>query len=95
MLEGGVEHRLQMSEVRRVDSDLRGENDLLLVHTGLRVVGLAGRRAHLQRRSPGWARNDGSLVTDLEKVHCARDRGNGFRCTWDTARHGSYRRKCA
>ena len=52
MLQGGVEHRLEMPEVRRVDRDLRGEDHLLLVHAGLRVVGLPGRRA-LRAHHPG------------------------------------------
>ena len=50
--QGGVEHRLQMPEVRRVDGDLRGEDDLLLVHGGLRVVGLPGWGA-LRAHHPG------------------------------------------
>ncbi len=45
VLQRGVEHRLEMPEVRRVDRDLRGEDHLLLVHAGLRVVSLPGRRA--------------------------------------------------
>src|SRR5664279_6424271 len=39
VLQGGVEHWLQMPEVRRVDRDLGCEDDLLLVHGGLRVIG--------------------------------------------------------
>jgi hypothetical protein len=42
-LQGGVEHRLQMPEVRRVDRDLGRQDDLLLVHGRLRVICLAGR----------------------------------------------------
>ena len=49
--QGGVEHRLQMSEVRRVDRDLGREDDLLLVHGSLRVVP-AGRGA-LRAHHPG------------------------------------------
>jgi hypothetical protein len=37
-----VDHRLKVTEVRGVDRDLRGEDDLLLVDRGLHVVPLAG-----------------------------------------------------
>ncbi len=42
VLEGGVEDRFQMPEVGRVDGDLGGEDDVALVHSSLRVVGLPG-----------------------------------------------------
>lgn len=42
--QGGLERRRQVPEVGRIDGDLGGENDLALVDSGLRVVGL-----------PGWA----------------------------------------
>lgn len=34
LLKGGVEHRLEVSEVRGVDGDLGGEDDLRLVDRG-------------------------------------------------------------
>ena len=37
---GGVEHRLEMTEVRADGLDLRGQDDLLLVGDDLRVVAL-------------------------------------------------------
>jgi hypothetical protein len=39
----GIDHRLEMTEVRGVDRDLRSEDDLLLVDCGLHVVPLLGR----------------------------------------------------
>ena len=39
-----IEHRLQVPEVGSVDRDLGGEDDLLLGHGGLHVVGLAVRQ---------------------------------------------------
>jgi hypothetical protein len=45
---GGEEYRFEVSEVRIVDADLRGDHHVLLVDCGLRVVALhepAGRRA--------------------------------------------------
>ena len=43
VLERLIEHRLQVPEVGRVKADLGGEDDLLLSHGGLHVVGLAVR----------------------------------------------------
>jgi hypothetical protein len=47
-----VEHRLQMPEVRGVDGDLGGEDDLPVVDRGLRVVCLL-RRCALGAHHPG------------------------------------------
>ena len=40
-----IEHRFQVPEVGRVQRDLGGEDDLLLSHRGLHVVGLAVRQS--------------------------------------------------
>jgi hypothetical protein len=43
VIECHIEHWLQLTEVGSVDADLGGEDDLLLSHGGLHVVGLAVR----------------------------------------------------
>ena len=56
VLKAGVEHRFEMPEVRRVDGDLGGENDLLLVSprpARCRPVGAASPRAHHTRAGIG------------------------------------------
>ncbi len=54
---GGAEHRPGMPEVRRAERDLSRQDDLMLVHDGLRVVtlGVATTRANLSRDSPKLA----------------------------------------
>ena len=49
----GVEHRLEVAEVRRRSHDLGGDHDLLLVADRLRVVALVWPRIVLTRRESG------------------------------------------
>ena len=59
-LRGGVEHRFEVPEVGRVDRDLGGDDDLLLVGRRLGVVALQPARA-----APLTNRESGSVILIL------------------------------